>query len=255
MDFLKRVAEGLTHSEERSAVKHNGDYLTKDEVVVCAPAATTTTHTSTATVTTQPSVVASTPDSVTAITGTAEITTLKATTVDTVARAPVIDETIIREREEIIQPVIHREIERTEVRHVIQPVYQEETIPTQVEERVLAAEYRGEVRAGPDVLEQLQLSGAQSQPSVITTATAERTTTVVNEAIVHEIIKPHIIEEVQPVIHRTIHQPQVIHERKDIYEKIVEAPVEVIETRAPIFEKEVFIAGAVPTRAEYREAL
>lgn len=67
-------------------------------------------------------------------------------------------------------------------------------------------------------------------------------------------VKPHIIEEVQPVIHRTIHEPHIIHERKDIYEKIVEAPIEIVETRPPIFEKEIHI-DASGTRIEQREAL
>lgn len=57
----------------------------------------------------------------------------------------------------------------------------------------------------------------------------------------------------QPVIHRTVHEPHVIHERKDIYEKIIEAPVEIVETRAPIYEKEV--VTTLHTKVEHREAL
>lgn len=68
-------------------------------------------------------------------------------------------------------------------------------------------------------------------------------------------VKPHIIEEVQPVIHRTVHEPHIIHERQDIYEKIVEPPVEIIETRAPIYEKEMHFMIPVHQKAEHREAL
>jgi hypothetical protein len=55
------------------------------------------------------------------------------------------------------------------------------------------------------------------------------------------------------VIHRTIHEPHIIHERKDIYEKVIEAPVEIVETRAPIYEKEVI--ATTQTKTTYREAL
>ena len=66
-------------------------------------------------------------------------------------------------------------------------------------------------------------------------------------------VKPHIIEEVQPVIHKTIHEPHIIHERKDIYERIVEPPVEIVETRSAIYEKEV--PTTTHTKATHREAL
>lgn len=87
----------------------------------------------------------------------------------------------------VIQPVIHREIEKTEVRHVIQPVYQEGTVAPQLHERTLAAEYRGEINAAPNTLEVLQAASAAAQPTVISTTAAATTQTVVNEAIVHEI--------------------------------------------------------------------
>jgi hypothetical protein len=94
MDFLKRAAEAITHSEERAAIAKEKDYTkpdyltTKDEIYVApAPLATNT-------------VVSATPEQVTAVTGEAEITTMKAATVDTIARAPVIDETIIQEQRE-----------------------------------------------------------------------------------------------------------------------------------------------------------
>jgi hypothetical protein len=55
------------------------------------------------------------------------------------------------------------------------------------------------------------------------------------------------------VIHRTVHEPHIIRQRKDIYEKIIEAPVEIEETRAPIYEKEV--TAITQTKTTYREAL
>eukprot|EP00026_Physarum_polycephalum_P015008 Phypoly_transcript_15585.p1 GENE.Phypoly_transcript_15585~~Phypoly_transcript_15585.p1 ORF type:complete len:242 (+),score=58.97 Phypoly_transcript_15585:133-858(+) len=241
MEFIKRAADALTHAEERAAVHALKDEK-KTEITTTTPAVAVVATPALATT------------SATAVsTESAEITTLQAATVDVVARAPVVEETIIQEQKEIIQPVIHREVEKTEIRHVIQPVYQEETLATQVHERTLQPEYRGEINGELNVLETLQAASAAAQPTLISTTAAAQTQTVVNEAIVHEIIKPHIIEEVQPVIHRTIHEPHIIHERKDIYEKIVEAPVEIVETRAPIYEKEVIVTDIPKT--VYREAL
>jgi len=183
----------------------------------------------------------------------ADITTLKATKVDVIARAPVIDETIICEEKEVIQPVVHREIEKTEIRHVIQPVYQDETAPTKFIDRTLAPEFREQILAPPNVLEQLQEASSGESAELISTTAATRVSTVVNEPIIHETIKPHIIEEVRPVIHRTVHEPHIIRERKDIYEKIVEPPTEIVETREPIYEKEVNLP--ISNKVEYREAL
>jgi len=236
MEFLKRAADVLTHAEEREAIRKRKELQKQSEIVVpVTPMADVT-------------------PSVAVMDTSADITTLKAATVDTIARAPVIDETIIKEEKEVIQPVIHREIERTEIHHVIQPVYQEEVVPTKIHERTLAPEYKEDIRAAsaPMMLEKLQQSSALERPEIISTTAAARVETVVNEPIVHEIIKPHIIEEVRPVIHRTVHEPHIIRERKDIYEKIVEAPTEVVETREPIYEKEVIIPTA--TKVEFKEA-
>lgn len=89
MDFLKRVTEGLTHAEERNAIAKAKEaeqvhqvQIEKSEVEVI------------------PALISVTPDQVTALTGEAEITTLQSATVDMVARAPVIDETIILEQKE-----------------------------------------------------------------------------------------------------------------------------------------------------------
>lgn len=58
---------------------------------------------------------------------------------------------------------------------------------TQLHERTLPAEYRGETAVGVTPLEALQAASAAAQPTVISTTAAAQTTTVVNEAIVHEI--------------------------------------------------------------------
>lgn len=81
MDFLKRAADALTYKDERAA----------REAEHRAVASTTTT-----TIETTPGLVASS----TTISGEAEITTMKAATVDVVERAPVVEETVIQEQRE-----------------------------------------------------------------------------------------------------------------------------------------------------------
>lgn len=83
---------------------------------------------------------------------------------------------------------------------MIQPVYQEETTATQVHERTLAAEYRGDLGAGPNTLETLKSASAASQPTLISTVAAAQTTTVVNEAIVHEISMLYFLNFIHCII-------------------------------------------------------
>jgi len=258
MDFLKRAAEAITHSDERAAIhlkqkeeeKKKVEFLGKNDIVATQVPILPYDQA-------RAPISAFPPTTIAPVVGAGEpeIITLRAATVDTITRAPVIDETIIQEEQEIIQPVIHREVEKTEVRHVIQPVYQDTTTATQVHERTLPAEFRAEVDESDGLLESMQQANTISQPTIVST-TASQTTTVVNEAIIHETIKPHIIEEVVPVIHRTVHEPHIIHERKDIYERIVEPPVEFVETREPIYDKtgNTTLTYEAP-KAEYREAL
>ncbi len=88
----------------------------------------------------------------------------------------------------VVQPVIHREIDKTEVRHVIQPVYLDETVPTQLHEKVLPPEYLEDVNLGPkgDIMAALQRESAEDSPTLVSIAKATETTVVVNEPIVHE---------------------------------------------------------------------
>lgn len=89
MDFLKRAADALTHAEERAA--QNAIKEERKETVVLTPAPATVVVTETTVPATSVAVVA---------TGEAEVTTMKAATVDIVARAPVVEETIIQEKKE-----------------------------------------------------------------------------------------------------------------------------------------------------------
>lgn len=79
---------------------------------------------------------------------------------------------------------------------------------------------------------------------------AEHREAVVHTPIVEETVHKKIIEEVTPVIHREVIAPKVINERKDIYEKIVEAPTVVYTTLPPMVQQPVVPVVAAPPAAQ-----
>jgi len=137
--------------------------------------------------------------------------------VERVEKAPVIQEVIKPGVVEEIQPVIHREREQLEIKEELQPIYETTVRPTIVEQRQLAPEVRPEIRVG-------NLPVIAEGPRSSTVIQDTQVNTVVRAPIVEETVHKKIIEEIQPVIHRETIAPKVIHERKDIYEKIVEPP-------------------------------
>lgn len=98
MDFLKRAADALTHAEERAAANALKDEK-KTEVTVTKVTPTSGIAEIVADVTD--------PLAIPVTSETAEITTLKAATVDVVSRAPVIEETIIQEQKESMSTFPH----------------------------------------------------------------------------------------------------------------------------------------------------
>jgi hypothetical protein len=132
---------------------------------------------------------------------------------------------------EEIQPVVHRDIKKTEVHQVTQPIYEEYTAPTVEINRELEAEirpvlvedrtmYKGEFERGLE-------KDSYSRDAV----KKER---IVNDAIVEENITKEIVEIVQPVIHRDTVEPTWIKVNAPVYEKIVEQPTLIHEIRQPI---------------------
>jgi len=143
-------------------------------------------------------------------------------------RPAVVQEVIKPGLREEIQPVIHRDREQLEIREEIQPIYEKGVRSTIVEERQLAPELRPEVRMG-----QMPVIAPGPRGGVV--VEAEQRQTVMHTPIAEETIHKKIIEEVQPVIHREVIAPRVIHETKDIYEKVVETPVVSYSTLPPKF--------------------
>jgi len=133
-------------------------------------------------------------------------------------RGAVVHEKIHHIEEEDIQPIIHLERLKTEVVHITQPIKESQVMPTTIHERSLPAEIRPDV-----VMPQSAYTAREYFPTVEYDA-AERVQ-VLKPAIVEEVVKKTIIEEIQPVIERDVYQPHVVKETKQIYEKVIEAPV------------------------------
>jgi len=129
-----------------------------------------------------------------------------------------IHEEIRRETIEEIQPVVNVEKIKTEVHQITAPLYDKEVRPVMYEQRTLAQEILPEV--------QLQGRGAPIASDVSTTRYMDTTSVLVEKpAIVTEVERTQIIEEIQPVVYKETIVPTVIRETKPVYQKIVEGPV------------------------------
>jgi len=147
-----------------------------------------------------------------------------------VEKTPVVHETIITEQVEEIQPIIHREIEQPEIHRVTQPFFERIFRGTAVSEKELNAEYRADVVAAPsaDFIAKRDAVGDRSSVDYTSTKTV-----IEKEPIIYEHRIRSIIEEIQPIIHREVVQPEVVKETLNIYEKYIEAPIIIEETREP----------------------
>jgi len=139
-----------------------------------------------------------------------------------VEKAPVVN-TIIEEVErEVIQPVIHREREQTEIHHITQPLHQREVTATQIHQATLPAEVRATI-----VERGMPVQEAFIQPTTTFLGTQR---TVTEEApIIEEVVRKNIINEVQPIIEKEVIQPHIVNVLRPIEERIIEAPVIVSE--------------------------
>jgi len=130
--------------------------------------------------------------------------------------SPVITEKVKREEVEEIQPIIHREHEKLEVRRILQEKREKLIQPTQIQQVELPVEYLPTVSKGEYVPEVFV-------PSPNTQETFR--CRVEKAPIIQDYEKKKILEEIQPVIIREIVQPVIIRQTKNIYEKIIEPPL------------------------------
>jgi len=163
-------------------------------------------------------------------------------------RGPVIKEHIHQREREEIQPVIHRERERTEVLQVTKPIVEREVQATVVENKILPAETKPTIVQENRQFERDYNANINRYHSSVEVAPVQHET-FEKPPIVHEHLTRRVIEEVQPVIMKEVTVPTLIREVQPIYEKIVEAPVLVEGGGLPVEER---IMGSEHMRsAEY----
>jgi len=143
-------------------------------------------------------------------------TVQQATILEKEVETPIIKETVIPQVEEVIQPILNRDTETTEVRHITQPLSNTEILPTQYVSSELPS------RAIPDTIEK---PSDEEVKKYYDAHTREADTRVVQEAQVHRTVLPPIIkervtpvihEEIQPVIYQETIQPVIITETKQL---------------------------------------
>lgn len=145
--------------------------------------------------------------------------------------APVVHERIRREEVEEIQPVIHREREKTEIHRITQPIQTSSTLGIINEEGTLPAQVNPEIRT-PGMM-------CPSAPLPTREQLAGQRMRVEKPALIIETEKKNIIEEVQPVVYKEVVEPHIIHLTQPIYERIVEG--------------EVYYNETLPTRTEFTQ--
>jgi len=146
----------------------------------------------------------------------------------------VVHETFIREKVEEVQPVIHRQVVEPEIHRVIAPVMEHDKKKVLISEKNLGEIVKETYVEAPSAEIVASLDSALDVSTVDVKSSA---TTVELKPIVIEHHVKQVIEEIQPVIHRTIEEPELVRERVDIYETVVKAPVVYNEQRQAVFRE------------------
>jgi hypothetical protein len=145
-------------------------------------------------------------------------------------KAPVVKEDVKHKHVKEVQPVIEKDVHQTEVQQVIQPVVEHHEGETHhTGKTVLPVE----TRKTADQIDRGEEEKLQRQRAAIHSERTEETVdagTKVLEPIVHENVKTHVVEEVQPVIEKTVEETHIEH---------VEQPIKVNHVAAPIVREPV----------------
>jgi len=167
----------------------------------------------------------------------AETTVLEPTVfVEHREKGPVVKEHIHQHEREEIQPIIHREREKTEVVQMTRPIREREVQATVVEKRTLPAETKPTIVQENSQFERDYNANVNRYKSSVDVDPVEHET-IEKPAIIHEHLTRRVIEEVQPVILKDVTVPTLIKEVQPIYEKIIEAPVLVEGGELPVEER------------------
>jgi len=169
---------------------------------------------------------------------------------EVILEAPVVRETIKPEERFNIQEQVERDIHQTEIKKVIQPIVEKEVNATQVHYNTLPTQHREFVHTSErDMEAKLRTGMSELQSTRVVAPTVELGTTE-RGAIVHEHYDKKIIEQVQPIIYREIVQPHIVETVQPIQETIYSAPVLLsdVEVRAPIYQAAVVRPEIIETR-------
>jgi hypothetical protein len=132
--------------------------------------------------------------------------------------APVVRERVLAEETEEIQPIIERERIRQEIRPIVYPAREYARGPVHYLSRDLPLERREMVEKGAETVP--WVNTVSPAPTVVQPVHR----TVVKQPVVREIIRPRIIEQIQPVIDREIQETTVIKTIKPVQEVVFESP-------------------------------
>jgi hypothetical protein len=143
----------------------------------------------------------------------------------TITKPAVIHETILGKEKQIVQPIIHREREQTEIHQLTQPFFQREVRPTMETSTMLPAEIRPVIDNTPR-----ELPVEEGPRGSVQIAPVQREL-FQQQPIVEEVVHKKVIEEITPILQKEVIQPRVVHHVQPIFEKVIEAPVVIQETR------------------------
>src|SRR5262249_23740931 len=126
------------------------------------------------------------------------------------------------EEVEEIQPVVHREIEKTEIHQITEPIVDNEIAPIIVEEQTLPLDIRPTIIVTQeysfetiDLLSSLRIPRSTEEENTIEVDKSHAT--VVMPTMIHEVEKKKIIEEIQPIIYKEVLQPVIIRKTQPIF--------------------------------------
>lgn len=121
-----------------------------------------------------------------------------------------------------LQEVVVQEHHEVELRHVLQPIVEDQIASTQYHEKARAPEYTEIKHEYEDVEIERRQTQEDAMANIGSHVIAEDTFEVINnEPVVQHRVFKHIIEQVQPVVKRKVVVPHVVTEVVPRFEKHV----------------------------------
>eukprot|EP00026_Physarum_polycephalum_P012891 Phypoly_transcript_13238.p1 GENE.Phypoly_transcript_13238~~Phypoly_transcript_13238.p1 ORF type:complete len:343 (+),score=63.75 Phypoly_transcript_13238:94-1029(+) len=137
----------------------------------------------------------------------------------TITKPPIIHEYVVPEYTKIVQPVIHKEIVKTEVRQITQPIYEEVTRAVRIHENELSHDVKENLAKESIPFDEILKRNESAEPKIFTNYAPAITKKVILQPIIYENVITEVIEEIQPIIHRTVHETHIIKKKEIIHEQ------------------------------------